>query len=74
MRSLPRPEKASSIVRRCGRRSPRAKTKALAKAVKDLGWRKVLVIDGAEVNESFARAARNLDGVGRPAIGRGQCL
>jgi large subunit ribosomal protein L4 len=39
------------------------KTGALAKAAKELGWRKVLVIDGAEVNENFARAARNLDGV-----------
>ncbi len=39
------------------------KTGALAKAAKELGWRKVLVIDGAEVNESFARAARNLDGI-----------
>ncbi len=46
------------------------KTAALAKAVKELGWRKVLVIDGAEVNESFARAARNLDGFDvLPSIG-----
>tara|TARA_R110002073_G_scaffold1471_41_gene10451 strand:- start:4507 stop:5127 length:621 start_codon:yes stop_codon:yes gene_type:complete len=39
------------------------KTAMLAKAVSDLGWKKVLVIDGAEVNENFAAAARNLDGV-----------
>jgi large subunit ribosomal protein L4 len=39
------------------------KTSALAKAAKELGWRKVLVIDGAEVNENFARAARNLEGI-----------
>ncbi|PVH29449.1 50S ribosomal protein L4 [Pararhodobacter oceanensis] len=40
-----------------------AKTALLAKAVNDLGWKKVLVIDGAEVNANFAAAARNLDGV-----------
>ncbi|NKB26854.1 MAG: 50S ribosomal protein L4 [Rhodobacteraceae bacterium] len=40
-----------------------AKTGSLAKAVKDLGWKRVLVIDGADVNENFAKAAANLDGV-----------
>ena len=40
-----------------------AKTAMLAKAVNDLGWKKVLVIDGAEVNANFAAAARNLAGV-----------
>ena len=40
-----------------------AKTSVLAKAVKDMGWKKALIIDGAEVNENFARAARNLEGV-----------
>ncbi|WBU51964.1 50S ribosomal protein L4 [Paracoccus sp. SCSIO 75233] len=40
-----------------------AKTAAVAKAVKENGWKRVLVIDGADVNEGFARAARNLDGV-----------
>ena len=40
-----------------------AKTSALAKAVKEQGWKRVLVIDGAQVNENFARAARNLEGV-----------
>ncbi|ATX65173.1 50S ribosomal protein L4 [Roseinatronobacter bogoriensis] len=40
-----------------------AKTSVLAKAAKELGWKKALVIDGAEVNENFARAARNLEGV-----------
>ena len=39
------------------------KTKVLAKAMKDLGWKRALVIDGAEVNENFARAARNIDGL-----------
>jgi len=39
------------------------KTGALAKAVKNLGWKKVLVIDGAEVDENFARAAANIQGL-----------
>ncbi|MGQ0566485.1 MAG: 50S ribosomal protein L4 [Gemmobacter sp.] len=37
------------------------KTGALAKAAKELGWKRVLVIDGAEVNANFAMAARNID-------------
>jgi len=40
-----------------------AKTSVLAKAVKNLGWKRTLVIDGAEVNENFAMAARNIDSV-----------
>lgn len=40
-----------------------AKTALLAKAAKELGWKRVLVIDGAEVNENFARAARNIEGI-----------
>ena len=40
-----------------------AKTAMLAKSVKALGWKRALVIDGAEVNENFARAAQNLAGV-----------
>ena len=40
-----------------------AKTSALAKQVKDLGWKRALVIDGAEVDAGFARAAQNLDSV-----------
>ena len=40
-----------------------AKTSVLAKAVKEQGWKRVLVIDGAEVNENFARAAANISGV-----------
>ena len=39
------------------------KTSVVAKAVKENGWKRVLVIDGAEVNEGFARAARNIEGV-----------
>ena len=39
------------------------KTKDLAKQVKDLGWKRALIIDGAEVNADFARAAANIDGI-----------
>jgi large subunit ribosomal protein L4 len=47
-----------------------AKTAAVAKAVKENGWKRVLVIDGADVNEGFARAARNIEGVDvLPSIG-----
>ena len=47
-----------------------AKTKTLAKQVKELGWKRVLVIDGAEVNENFARAAANIEGLDvLPSIG-----
>ena len=40
-----------------------AKTASLAKAAKELGWKRVLIIDGAEVNENFAKAARNIEGI-----------
>ena len=47
-----------------------AKTKALAKVAKDLGWKRVLVIDGAEVDGNFAKAAANLPGVDvLPSVG-----
>jgi large subunit ribosomal protein L4 len=39
------------------------KTGALAKQVKDLGWKRALIIDGAMVDEGFARAAQNLNGI-----------
>ncbi|HBZ45086.1 MAG TPA: 50S ribosomal protein L4 [Maritimibacter sp.] len=39
------------------------KTSTLAKQVKNLGWKRALVIDGAEVNENFAKAARNIEGL-----------
>ncbi|WP_193139761.1 MULTISPECIES: 50S ribosomal protein L4 [unclassified Meridianimarinicoccus] len=39
------------------------KTKALATAVKNLGWKRALIIDGAEVNANFARAASNIEGL-----------
>ncbi|KPN64042.1 LSU ribosomal protein L4P [Aliiroseovarius crassostreae] len=46
------------------------KTAALAKQVKDLGWKRALVIDGAEINEGFARAAKNIEGLDiLPTIG-----
>jgi len=39
------------------------KTASLAKQVRDLGWKRALIIDGAEVNENFARAAANIEGL-----------
>ena len=41
----------------------KGKTGELAKQLAKLGWASALVIDGAAVNEGFARAARNLPGV-----------
>lgn len=48
-----------------------AKTKSLGAQLAKAGWgRKVLVIDGEQVNEGFARAAGNLVGVNvLPAVG-----
>ena len=48
-----------------------AKTKALSAQLAKAGWgKKVLVIDGETVGESFAKAARNLSGVNvLPAVG-----
>ncbi len=37
--------------------------RSLAAAVEEAGWNRALVIDGAEVNAGFARAAQNIDGV-----------
>ena len=39
------------------------KTGALAKQFEALGWTSVLIIDGATLDENFARAARNLPGI-----------
>ncbi|SHI04062.1 50S ribosomal protein L4 [Marivita hallyeonensis] len=39
------------------------KTGALAKQVANLGWKRALIIDGASVNEGFAKAAANIDGL-----------
>lgn len=47
-----------------------AKTAILAKQTKELGWKRVLIIDGATVDQTFAAAARNLEGVDvLPTIG-----
>ncbi len=40
-----------------------AKTKVLADKANKLGWSKALVIDGAELDGNFARAAQNLNAV-----------
>ena len=40
-----------------------AKTADLAKVVANLGWKKVLIIDGTSVNENFLLASRNIDGL-----------
>ena len=46
------------------------KTGELAKQVKDLGWKRALVIDGAEVSSEFVQAARNIEGLDiLPTIG-----
>ena len=42
--------------------SKKGKTKDLVKSFAKLGWTSVLIIDGA-VDESFARAARNIKGI-----------
>jgi large subunit ribosomal protein L4 len=39
------------------------KTAALANQVANLGWKRALIIDGASVNEGFAQAARNIEGL-----------
>lgn len=39
------------------------KTRALVEAAGKLGWSKALVIDGADLNENFVRAARNIEAV-----------
>ncbi|SEN22151.1 LSU ribosomal protein L4P [Pseudorhodobacter antarcticus] len=38
-----------------------AKTSTLAKMAKELGWKRVLIIDGAELDGNFVLAARNID-------------
>ena len=46
------------------------KTAELAKAKAALGWKRALIIDGNAINENFAKAARNLEGVDvLPTIG-----
>ena len=47
-----------------------AKTKALRAQFATLGWESVLIIDGAAVDEGFAKAARNLPKVDvLPSVG-----
>ena len=46
------------------------KTSELAKQVKNLGWKRALIIDGASVDADFARAAANIAGLDvLPSIG-----
>ncbi|KGM87603.1 LSU ribosomal protein L4P [Roseovarius mucosus DSM 17069] len=50
--------------------SSNGKTAELAKQVKNLGWKRALVIDGAQVNAEFARAAANIEGLDvLPSVG-----
>jgi large subunit ribosomal protein L4 len=39
------------------------KTSTLARQVRELGWKRTLVIDGSSVNEGFVKAAANIDGL-----------
>lgn len=39
------------------------KTGILAKMVKELGWKRALIIDGAVIDANFARASANIDGL-----------
>tara|TARA_B100000780_G_scaffold274017_1_gene238422 strand:+ start:283 stop:900 length:618 start_codon:yes stop_codon:yes gene_type:complete len=39
------------------------KTAALAKMVKNLGWKRALIIDGSSVDVEFAKAASNIEGL-----------
>jgi large subunit ribosomal protein L4 len=43
--------------------SKKGKTKDLVKSFAKLGWTSALIIDGAAVDEGFARAARNIKGI-----------
>jgi len=40
-----------------------SKTSSLAKMAKELGWKRVLIIDGAELDGNFLLAARNIDNI-----------
>jgi len=47
-----------------------AKTKDLAKRVAKLGWTNALVIDGADIDANFKRAAANIAGLDvLPSVG-----
>ena len=46
------------------------KPSQLAKKIKELGWKRALVIDGVSVNQNFAKAARNITGLDiLPSVG-----
>ena len=62
MRSRPRPRTAASS---CSTRSTRkdAKTKALSAQFEKLGLANALIIDGAEIDENFGLAARNIPNI-----------
>ncbi len=46
------------------------KTGVLARQIKAMGWKRALVIDGAQVNANFARAAANIEGLDvLPSVG-----
>ena len=46
------------------------RTADLAKQVKNLGWKRALVIDGSSVNDTFAKAVQNIEGLDvLPSIG-----
>jgi large subunit ribosomal protein L4 len=46
------------------------KTTELAKKVRELGWKRALVIDGESVNPDFAKAAKNIEGLDiLPSVG-----
>ncbi|MEO0569368.1 MAG: 50S ribosomal protein L4 [Pseudomonadota bacterium] len=55
--------KAGELVVIDAAESKDGKTGALAKQLSKLGWKRALIIDGAEVNASFAKAAANIDGI-----------
>ncbi|NKB45388.1 MAG: 50S ribosomal protein L4 [Alphaproteobacteria bacterium] len=44
-------------------KSTKGKTKQLAAQIKKLGWKSALIIDGADLDEAFCLAARNIIGV-----------
>ena len=47
-----------------------AKTAMLAKTLQERGWKRVLIIDGADVDANFVLAARNIEGIDvLPTIG-----
>ena len=69
MHALSAKAKAGELVVIDEARVAEAKTRMLAKQLDSLGWKRALVID-ATVDESFARAARNIETLDvLPAIG-----